>query len=163
MEVGIWHVDGKMPNVALMKLSTWLKRRGHEPILQRTPDKRTRYASVVFSWNRPRVEMWTRAYPEIEAGGTGWRLKRTLPPEVETCPADYSLYNLNYGIGFLSRGCTRRCPWCIVPKKEGELRQVAEVDELINPKSNHLVLLDNNLRETLINLDLHGNNNDKSN
>lgn len=138
--VGLWHVDGKMPNVALMKISAWLKSQGFNPVLQRSPDKLTRFASVIFPENKPMVEFLA---PEIIAGGTGWDLDTSLPPEVEGQRADYELYEIDYGIGFLSRGCIRNCPWCVVPRKEGRLRQVAQIPDLVN--GNHLILLDNNI------------------
>lgn len=143
--IGLWQVDGKMPNLALMKLSAWLKDQDHETYLQKTPDYTTAYASAIFTENRPMVEFWLRSYPHIEVGGSGWDLKTELPPEVEEMQPDYALYGIDYGLGFLSRGCIRFCPFCIVREKEGHLRQVAQIADLLNPLSNFLVLLDNNL------------------
>jgi len=48
-------------------------------------------------------------------------------------------------MGFTSRGCIRECGFCFVPKKEGKFKDVAEIRDLINPKSNILILHDNNL------------------
>ena len=109
-------------------------------------------------------------YPDSIIGGTGWDLTTTLPPEVEACRPDYDLYSVqdiynrikggirrkettikkaktivDAGIGFLSRGCQRSCPFCIVHKKEGSLHQVATIDEILNPRSIVLILMDNNL------------------
>lgn len=52
---------------------------------------------------------------------------------------------VNAGMRFTSRGCIRECGFCFVPKKEGKFRNVAEISDLINPKSNILILHDNNL------------------
>ena len=52
---------------------------------------------------------------------------------------------VNAGMGFTSRGCVRKCGFCFVPKKEGDFRDVAEIKDLINPRSNVLILHDNNL------------------
>jgi len=52
---------------------------------------------------------------------------------------------VNAWMGFTSRGCVRECGFCFVPKKEGKFRDVAEIKDLINPKSNVLILHDNNL------------------
>jgi hypothetical protein len=145
MSIGLWHVDGKYPNLALMKLSSWLKAQGYETHLQRTPDHTTAYGSVVFTKNRPRVEFWLRAYPDIQVGGSGWDLTTELPFQIEWLRPDYDLYGIDYGMGFLSRGCIRNCPFCIVQEKEGRLRQVAQLADLLNPLSNFLVMLDNNL------------------
>lgn len=143
--VGLWQVDGKMPNLALMKLSAYLKAIGKDVYLQNVPDHTTAYASVIFTKNHSQVEFWLRAYPNILVGGSGWDLRALLPQEVENMKPDYSLYGISYGLGFLSRGCIRKCPFCIVPEKEGYLRQVTSIDGLLNPLSNFLVLLDNNL------------------
>lgn len=143
--IGLWHVDGKYPNLALMKLSAKLKAQDCETYLQWTPDHTTAYGSVVFTENRPRVEFWLRAYPDIKVGGSGWDLEMELLPEIETLQPDYDLYGINYGMGFLSRGCIHSCPFCIVREKEGWLRQVAQIADLLNRLSDFLVLLDNNL------------------
>ena len=49
------------------------------------------------------------------------------------------------GIGFTSRGCIRKCPFCFVPKKEGAFRQDSEIKDIINPRSNVIIIHDNNL------------------
>lgn len=145
VKIGLWQVDGKYPNLALMKLSTWLRAQDHQTYLQRMPDHTTAYGSVIFTENRPRVEFWLHVHPEIGMGGSGWDLCEDLPPEIESLPPDYELYGIDYGMGFLSRGCIRNCPFCVVQEKEGWLRQVAEIDDLLNPLSSFLVLFDNNL------------------
>ena len=142
--IGLWHVDGKLPNLALMKISAWLKAQGHVTTLQRTPDETTRYASVVFTRNRPQVEMWRRVY-DFEAGGSGWDLAATLPSEIEEMVPDYDLYGINYAMGYLYRGCIRRCAFCLVPEKEGRLHRVQTLDRLVRQGSNRVMLLDNNL------------------
>ena len=144
MVVGLWQVDGKLPNLALMKLAAWERARGNMPVLQMTPDDQTRYASVIFSQNRPQVGFWQQAY-DFQVGGSGWDLTTNLPDEIERAEPDYNLYGIDYAMGYLSRGCIRRCPFCIVPQKEGRLRQVSNIGSLIRPDSNKLMLLDNNL------------------
>lgn len=52
---------------------------------------------------------------------------------------------VNSGIGFLSRGCVRRCSFCVVPKKEGYLHKVNDLSSLINPRSNIVTIMDANL------------------
>ena len=97
-----------------------------------------------------KVFTFTPDYPygfpcEVIKGGTGYRDYATvLPPEVEhTCP-DYGLYNYPAAIGFLTRGCVNRCPWCVVPRKEGALRGNADIEEFLDGRRN-AVLLDNNV------------------
>lgn len=130
-----------LPNLALMRLSTWLKGRGYSVHLNEFKEGPV-YASTVFSWNRTKAEALAQRGAEV--GGSGLKLETSLMPEVEAVPADYSLYDLDYGWGFLSRGCPRRCEFCVVPKKEGKWHEVATIDELLHPQSNFLILLDNN-------------------
>lgn len=35
-------------------------------------------------------------------------------------------------------------PFCFVPRKEGDIRQYREIKDIINPKSNKIILMDNN-------------------
>ena len=169
--IGLIDYDGKMPNLALMKLSAWYKAQGCQVILNPATlsglDKV--YCSVLFTWNRRKAERLADVYRDIEFGGTGISLHKDLPAEVEACRPDYSLYTVDAlyprmrgvksqekriekanmlirsGIGRTTTGCTRTCPHCAVPKKEGGLRQVAAISDLLNPDSNNLILLDNNL------------------
>ena len=79
-------------------------------------------------------------------GGNGYDIKSKLPDEVEhTCP-DYSLYGItDTAYGYLTRGCPRSCPFCIVSEKEGRRsQQVAELDEFWRGQK-EIVLLDPNI------------------
>lgn len=79
-------------------------------------------------------------------GGTGYGLYNELPPEIDSIFPDYSIYpNCDYAIGFLSRGCIRNCPWCVVPKKEGKIRHYRTWTEIKRPDSNKIVFMDNNV------------------
>ncbi len=152
MHVGLIDVDSKIPNLALMKLSAWHKERGDSTELL-TPDDVFKgqnlfikpdklYAAVVFRENR-RIGL-RLAWLGADVGGTGWWLFKSLPSEIEKIRPDYDLYGIDYGMGFLSRGCIRNCQFCVVPRKEGAIRDVAWPDEIANPKSKELILLDNN-------------------
>ena len=77
-------------------------------------------------------------------GGSGFEYLTVLPDYIEHIKPDYSLYNLNYSLGFTTRGCIRNCGFCIVREKEGYIKEHAEVEEFLNPKSNVVILLDNN-------------------
>ena len=123
MKIGLLQVDGKYPNLALMKLAAWHKKQGDEvmrisPIEQGTVDKG--YASKVFSFTED-----CYVSPDAERGGAGWGLPNKLPYPVEHTYPDYDLFNCDYAMGFLTRGCIRNCPFCVVPKKEGSLRHHA--------------------------------------
>lgn len=176
MKIGLIGLDGKLPNLALMKLSTFWKGQGAQVFLdEAVPRDADRvYVSVIFAKSRKKAEALRSHFTgELHYGGTGWDVTTTLPAEVEACRPDFALYRAEQierriqggigsreakrkkaeeitaaGIGFLSRGCVRTqaaCPFCVVPVKEGPLRQVAELDDILNPASNRLILLDNNL------------------
>lgn len=43
---------------------------------------------------------------------------------------DYSLYGCKYALGRFTRGCPNSCPWCVVPKMDGnEVRHVADLSD----------------------------------
>ena len=144
MNIGLVDVDSKIPNLALMKISAWHKSRGnnvsfYEPLTGQ-PDKI--YASKVFTYTED-----YNYYPgsvEVVKGGTGYDIKGTLPDEIESMCPDYDLYpGMTHSMGFLTRGCSRNCPWCFVPKKEGVIRPAGDIEDfLLHDKA---VLLDNNV------------------
>ena len=146
MKIALVDVDGRnFPNLALMKLSAWHKVQGesvewYDPLFSR-PDKI--YASKVFTFT-PDFQDYAAGDPEPIRGGTGYDPVVKLPDEVERMIPDYSLYpDFPSAIGFLTRGCIRNCKWCIVPKKEGELRTVDDIERVAAGRK-EVVLLDNN-------------------
>jgi len=147
-------IDGDnsgFPNLALMKISTFYKKQGWQVYLNEahtTVDKI--YASCVFTWNKKktiaRLQSIQAMFPDIEIEKGGYAFSPvTLPLEVDTIMPDYSLYDVDYSVGFTSRGCIRACPFCIVSKNEGTIRPVMDIYKFWNPKHKKMVLLDNNL------------------
>lgn len=149
MKIGLIDVDGHhFPNLALMKLSAYHKAQGdsvewYEPLFSGHMDKV--YMSKVFTYT-PDYEYCIDA-DVIEKGGTGYKnYDKILPLEVEYTPPDYSIYpDCDYAVGFLTRGCIRRCPWCVVPKKEGWIHPVATWSTIKRPESKKILFLDNNV------------------
>lgn len=132
------------PNLALLKLSAYHKGRGDEVYLNFPLDQPDiTYASCVFTWNAKR----RAAVPDgAIVGGSGLDLKAELPPEVEHIMPDYSLYpRVDFSMGFTSRGCIRKCKWCIVPEKERGIKPVARIYEFLDRQYRKITLLDNNL------------------
>lgn len=144
MKIGLFDIDSKYHNLALMKLSTKYKEKGYEVEFYKPLWKNTYhlvFASKMF-FKKNKNEMYL---PEgCIKGGSGFSLKVKLSKETEHLRPDYPLYNLDYSLGFTTRGCIRDCGFCIVRGKEGYIREHAEVEEFLNPKSNNIVLLDNN-------------------
>ncbi len=145
MRIGLVDVDGHgFPNLALMKLSAWHKAQGDrvefaDPMFGRYDRV---YMSKVFTFTPDCPD----CYPcEVVRAGTGYKdYTTTLPEEVEHICPDYSLYGVREAYGFLTRGCVNRCPWCVVPHKEGRIRPASPIREFIGDRR-QAVLLDNNV------------------
>lgn len=130
------------PNLALMKLSSHYKAQGDDvglfqPLLSKRYDRI--FSSKVFTYTDEDPFLPVDA----EKGGTGYGFDTTLPDNIEHICPDYNLYHINYSIGFLTRGCIRHCEHCIVPAKEGAIREHADIEEFARHKK--VVLLDNNV------------------
>ncbi len=144
LKVGLFDIDSKYHNLALMKLSAYHKQRGDEvefykPLWHSAYDYI--YASKIFQ-KKHRNDGYIK--DDMICGGSAFEYLTLLPEYIEHIKPDYDLYNLNYSLGFTTRGCIRNCKFCIVPEKEGKIREHAEVEEFLNPHSNIVVLLDNN-------------------
>lgn len=146
MKIGLIDVDGHsgFPNLALMKLSAYHKAQGDSvEFVNYFESYDVVYKSKVFTFT-PDNTFCVKA-DKIICGGTGYKEYQTILPEAieHICP-DYSLYNSDYAMGFLTRGCIRKCSWCIVPKKEGNIKPNADIEEFISNKR-YALLLDNNV------------------
>lgn len=150
MRIGLIDVDGhsNFPNLALMKLAAWHKDKGdsvewYSPMFSGHMDKV--YMSKVFTFT-PDFPYYIDA-DEVVKGGTGYKDYDTvLTDEIEHIFPDYSIYpDCDHAIGFLTRGCIRNCPWCVVPKKEGKLRPNETWQNIKRPDSNWITFLDNNV------------------
>lgn len=134
------------PNYALMKISAWHKSRGDDVEWWNPLVKYDRvYSSKVFDFTP------TDAYlPEDTIrGGTGYRdipMEQKLPTEVDEMFPDYSIYpECDFAVGYLTRGCPNRCRWCIVPKKEGDIKPYRAWKDIVRTDTDKLVLMDNNI------------------
>lgn len=144
MLIGLHDSDNTgFPNLALMKLSAWHKVHGDtvewwNPLLNYDRV----YSSKVFTFTPECPYL-----PENTVkGGTGYGNMDELPTEIDDMFPDYSIYpNCDHAIGFLTRGCIRACPWCIVPKKEGKIRPYRSWREIKRPDSRDIVFMDNNV------------------
>lgn len=150
MKVGLIDVDGhNFPNLALMKIAAYHKKRGDivewVNFLERY-DKV--YISKVFTFT-PDICTAIQA-DDIERGGTGYNISKQLPEEIDNELPDYSIYSFakwfdgTTAYGFITRGCIRNCPWCIVPKKEGRIQKYRDIENILQEKR-AAVLMDNNI------------------
>ncbi len=129
-------LDGKLPNLALMRLSAHLKQRAElvefrkisSPLMLECGlfDEAWRrvYASVIFERTRPVAERLRAIYRDAIIGGTGWdRGLRLEDVGVTGTALDYSLYpGYRNSIGYTQRGCRLKCPFCCVPEMRGQGR-----------------------------------------
>lgn len=146
MKIGLVDVDGHSgyPNYALMKLSAWHKSHGDSVEFANAMfgDYDRVYMSKVFTFTPDNTDIWDC---EIIKGGTGYDYTTHLPDEIDRMQPDYSLYGIEgVSYGFITRGCPRKCAWCIVPNKEGNVKPYMTVDEIANG-NNNLILMDNNI------------------
>lgn len=151
MRVKLVQIDGKLPNLALMRLSAWHKERGDEVAFTRDtshdlfePTYDRVYASAIFKFSADKIARLRHTYPDAIIGGTGTDNPATIG--VEDGPLDYSLYpNYTPSLGFTQRGCRLSCKFCVVPGKEGKARSAATIAEIWRGEGHlrKLHLLDN--------------------
>lgn len=163
MRVAIYDLDTKkekmghgkterFPNLACGQIYGYHKLAGDEVIYPWNEEPVDRlYVSAIFSWTEQAIRRllprWELVAKEIVIGGTGWDWRSKLPPEIEAVDPKwaYEMYDIDYGIGFTVRGCHVGCSFCVVPRKEGTKEyRVSTIADLINPRSKHVVLLNNN-------------------
>lgn len=160
MSALLLQLDGKLPNIALMRLAAHLRDNCGEDVVLRQagnasaieprmddPEWRSVYASLIFERTRPLAERVRYVYPRSIVGGTGWDFATTLESRgVTTMRQDYSDYpGWRSSIGFSQRGCRLRCPFCVVPRKEGAVREENTIADLWrgDPWPREILLLDN--------------------
>ncbi len=139
MKVGLYNLEPKIENTAMMQVSTHHKSKGDQVEIYNPLFKYDKvYAFSIFNFT-------DKGYTtkEMIKGGTGFDINSKLPKEIEECELDYSLYpkSITSYIWF-SRGCVRRCPFCVVPKKEGNIKLVKP--KKLNPKGKNISIMDNN-------------------
>ena len=151
-------VDSKIPNLALMKISTYEKGFGNSVDIQKIgltgyPSKRKSnviidakdydrvWLSVIFTINKGEIAIAN--CPDVRYGGTGFDLKTKLPQEIDDLREDYTIYPENKSsYGFITRGCVRNCEFCFVPRKEGFLKPYRDWRHIVRHKKTFF--LDNN-------------------
>lgn len=147
MRVKLIDLDSKMPNLALMQLSSMHKSLGDAVGFDiENPDKV--YISCIFNKNSAQAYGLSVMYPnaDIDIGGSGIDLNKRIPINAQKAYPDYDLYpSMKYSLGFTTRGCIRKCEFCIVPKKEGKIHKWQHVSEFYNPKFRDVYFLDNNM------------------
>lgn len=79
------------------------------------------HISVTFTWDieegKRLAEAWMNHYPVVRLGGPAFD-----SPANGFTPGMY----VKHGVTFTTRGCDNRCPWCLVPQREGKLAELPD-------------------------------------
>lgn len=143
MKIGLVDVDGHhFPNLALMKIASYYKKKGDTVEWCNYFQKYDKvYKSKVFTFSND-DDVCIQA-DEVIKGGTGYKLYNEL--FCDNVEPYYSIYpKYTHAYGFLTRGCIRSCPWCIVPKKEGKIRPYRDIETILQGRKS-VILMDNNV------------------
>ena len=153
--VRLGQVDGKLPNLALMKLAHWHKAQGHTVTLSKSvqpslfePAKYHRvYGSAIFTRSRAKVRELLAAYPDALTGGTGSGQPLDLSVEAALGLTEYEHYDYGiypdfpWSLGFTQRGCRLQCGFCVVPEKEGRPRATNSIYDIWRTGTPRAVML----------------------
>lgn len=147
MRIRLIDIDSKIPNLALMQLSAYHKSIGDEVGFDITNPDRV-YISCVFSKNAGNARGVSTMYPDSEVimGGSGIDIHSKIPEPAQKIKPDYTLYpNSDSDLGFTTRGCIRKCSFCVVPEKEGKIHRWQHISEFHQEGHKKVTLLDNNI------------------
>lgn len=149
------------PNLALMKLSQFHKLKGdnvnlvsYDAINPNTMfhDHDYFYISKVFSGTI--IPDYIIESDNIKLGGSGFYYDQShgLPYEIEHIKPDYNLYKgfrnnsyyHDFSIGFTTRGCFRKCSFCINQNYD-KVYFHAHINEFLDINRKYIMLLDDNI------------------
>lgn len=173
MKIGLVDADlidngTRHPNLALMKIAGFYKDQGNEVILiykdyLEVDNYDKVFISKVFSFTN--VPEWVLERPNVEYGGTGFFADggKNLDDKIEHHMPYYDLYKdyideqlakgksrqyyadyLDYSIGFTTRGCFRKCSFC-VNKKYDRVHRHSPVSEFLDDSRPYIYLWDDNI------------------
>lgn len=140
MKIGIINIEPKIFNTAYMQIACYHRARGDTvdwwtPLEDHLFDHV--YCSSLFDYT-DKSEVPKRAI----CGGTGFDVLSKLSVNMEACEFDYSIYpKCKTSFVWFSKGCNRKCPWCVVPQKEGRFHLVKR--KLLNTKGRYITIVDN--------------------
>lgn len=162
MRIAVINNSGSVYNYATHKMRYKFRRAGHEVFFSWRSDMWSlqcdrAYLSAIFTYDLPALIQdalnLLAADVEVEMGGPA---VTAMPQYVEAltgvtphCGLDERFEHINgdnYQATFTSRGCPRRCEFCLVPRLEG--RRIIEYDDFPIPKGKNPFVCDNNLLAT---------------
>lgn len=172
MKVGIIDAEiiGKnkhrFPNLACMKLSSWHKKNGDDVRLITNYNDIGEFDKVYISkvFTKTSVPDGVLESSNVQYGGTGFYYDKApfLPPHIEHAMPDYHLYDnwindciaggakeseftyyKDYSVGFVTRGCFRKCQFCVNKNSNRSLPHSPPA-EFLDPHRKKMCLLDDN-------------------
>jgi hypothetical protein len=155
VKVRVTQLDGKLPNLALMRLAAWHRDQGDEVYWERgtsrslyEPEYDVVYGSAIFATTAKAVALFRSQFPNAIVGGSGGdaslRVEDIVPSQFTAL--DYSGYpDFDASIGYAMRGCRFKCGFCVVPKQEGKARSNGSIATIYRgePLPRKVHLLDN--------------------
>ena len=162
----IYNKKHRFPNLACMKISAYFKSLGHNVVLKTDYIDLYKYDQVFISkvFTETNVDEDILKLPNIKYGGTGFFYDNApeLPYHIEHHMPDYHLYDewvqyqlinggkrndfkyyLDYSIGYLTRGCFRKCSFC-VNKHYDKVILHSPLEEFYDKDRKKICLLDDN-------------------
>ena len=157
----------RFPNLASMKISAYHKSLGDKVELLLNYEDIYLYDKVYISkvFTETPVPSWVLEQPHVEYGGTGFFYDKApaLPEEIEHIKPDYHLYDkwvrmcrehgatrsslqyyLDFSLGFATRGCFRKCGFCVNKNCTKSVRQ-GSITNWVDKDKPYICLLDDNV------------------
>lgn len=156
----------RFPNLACMKISGYYKEGEHTVTLLTEYKDLESFDKVFISkvFTDTPIDESILKLNNVEYGGTGFFFDKApnLPCEIEHHMPDYHLYDdwvyaqietgikrnefkeyLDYSIGFITRGCFRKCGFCVNQKYDRVFNH-SPLNEFYDPSRKKICLLDDN-------------------
>jgi hypothetical protein len=151
--------------IALLKIGAWLKSQGHQVKLFDNRIPKSGFSEVwvttLFTYDIPYsaglVREAATRFKKVRVGGVAASLLPRyfepyaevhvgLMPEVEQFSPDYSLLPEppEYSVTHITRGCIRKCAFCMVPKLEPVFRRRKRWQDDLAPGARKIYFYDNN-------------------
>jgi len=136
MKVGLYNLEPKYLNIALEKIRMFHQENG-DTVIDYLPlyhDNFDRiYCSSIFDYS-------DRSYvsDDMLIGGSGFSTIIKLSPEIERMKPKINA-------GFTTRGCCRKCEFCIVPQMEGSTVEIGDIYDFWDGVSRRITIMDNNI------------------
>jgi len=87
---------------------------------------KTLYISAIFSWELPQIKKIATSYNgKVIIGGPASQLFNNIDWAIQKKECIYDVLSMHNPLAtFTTRGCIRKCKFCVVPKIEGEFKEL---------------------------------------